>query len=304
MKRAVVTGATGFIGSHICKALLNQEYEVYGVGRTEKKFEQFNKIPNFHPIILDFDRYNTLDEIISDKGFDLFFHTALFGVNGTNKKDYKIQFKNTIISCDVVKLAKKLMCKRFVFIGSVDEFESCFAPDSEFRLPNHARIYGLAKFAAENIGKTIAAEIGIEYVSALLSLTYGEGNNNNILPNMIIKNSLTNSPVDLISGDNYFDMIYIDDAVRGILAIAKLGRNMESYFVGHNDLKTFRNYVEDICAVLGTEMELRFGSYPDSDSVIRFENIRRTKITDDTGFVCSMSLKDGILKTKEWLMTQ
>lgn len=302
MKKAIVTGASGFIGSHICKELLNRGYEVYGIGRNRDKLSKVSESPAFKKVSMDFESYSEMPEIIEERGFDFFIHAALFGVNGADKKDYRVQFKNTIVACDAVKTAKALGCRRFVLIGSVDEFEACFAPDAPFVMPSHARVYGLAKFVAENIGKTLALEADIEYVSAMLSLTYGEGNKTNILPNTIIRNSISETPMNLISGGNYFDMIYIDDAVSGILSVANKGKNMESYFIGHRDLKTFRSYVEEICYILGTGIELRFGSYKDSSAVVKFEEINREKAFLDIGYECRTELKDGILRTRDWLV--
>lgn len=302
MKKAIVTGATGFIGEHLCKSLLDRGFEVYGLGRDVRKVQSLLKKEHFHFIKVDFEEYKTMEKIVTERGFDFFIHTALSGVSGIDKKNYDIQLNNAIIACEALKSASILECTRFVMIGSVDEFEAFFSPDDEYRLPNHARIYGLAKFAAENIGKAMASELGIEYVSALLTLTYGEGNNNNVLPNLLIRNSETNTSMKLIEGENYFDMIYIDDAIEGILAVAERGRNMESYFVGHEELKTFKMYVEEICSILESSIELNFGTYKDSPSKVDFEKIRRNKITEDTGFECKVSLEDGILKTRKWLL--
>lgn len=299
-----MTGATGFIGSHICKTLLDQGFEVYGVGRNRTKFADLKAYANFTPIVLDFVQYNSMPELIDNKGFDYFIHTALYGVNGSDKKDYKIQLKNAEIACDAVKIAKELQCKRFVMIGSVDEFESCFYPDSDFVSPNHARIYGIAKFAAEGIGKAVALDAGIDYVSAILCLTYGEGNKTNILPNMIIRNAARGLPMNLITGDNYFDMIYIKDAVEGILAVAERGKNHESYFIGHHELRTFRQCVEEMRAALETDIELNFGTYADSKSVVKYDDIRRDKLYRDAGFYCKTSTKDGIQATRKWLLKE
>lgn len=302
MKKAIVTGATGFIGSHICKKLLKDGYVVYGIGRNDKKLSELDKMVNLHPIKLDFVNYDKMPQIIKERGFDFFIHTALYGVNGVDKRDYDIQLMNTKLSCDSVKLARELNCRRFILVGSVDEFESCFAPDDPFIEPSNARVYGLAKFAAENIGKTIALDLGMEYVSALLSLTYGEGNKTNILPNAMIRNTESGKAMDLISGDTYFDIIYIDDAVSGILSVAEKGKNMESYFVGHESLNTFKEIVLDIYTALDSNIRLNFGTYPDAKSVVRFDRINRSKIRRDTGFECRADVKNSILKTREWIL--
>lgn len=304
MKRAIVTGATGFIGKHLCKKLLDNGVEVYGIGRNKEAFKELNTYERFHTICLDFQEYSRIEQLITDKGFDFFFHLAHFGVNGIDKSNYRIQLENTRVACDLVVLAKKLGCKRFLYAGSVDEFEAYFKPDQKFTLPSHTRIYGLAKFTAENMGKAIAFDLGIDYVSVLLSLTYGEGNKTNILPNVIIRNSINGTPTRLISGDNYFDMIYIDEAVGGILAVAERGINLESYFIGHEKLTTFKEYVELIREILGSDGEMLYGEYDDPDYIMDYTMIDRKKLLMDTGYECNGNIVESILKTRDWLIKQ
>ena len=304
MKKVIITGATGFIGKRLTLTLLDMGIEVYGIGRNQDILYELKKNPSFHPIKAEFEDYSILDQKIDERDFDIFFHLAHLGVNGENKSDYRIQLMNTTISCDAVISAKRLNCKRFIFAGSVDEYEACIKPDAEFLLPSHSRIYGIAKFAAENIGKTIALSVGIEYVSVLLSLTYGEGNKTRILPNTIIRNASNGLPIKLISGNNLFDMNYVDDTVGGIIAVAEGGHNYESYYVGHHELTTFKENVIKICDILETKCELRFGEYPDPDYNIDYASINRNKLYEHTNYKCETDFRDSILKTKKWLLEQ
>lgn len=196
MKKVIITGVTGFIGSKLAKELLNKGIEVYGVGRNSEVLNSLSDNSLFHPIKSEFEDYCILDQKIKERGFDVFFHIAHLGISGIDKCDYRIQLMNTTISCDAVISAKRLGCSRFVFTGSVDEYEASLRLDAPFIIPSHSRTYGIAKFASENIGKTIARDNGIEYVSVLLSLTYGEGNKTRILPN-IHKHLLVNSIINL-----------------------------------------------------------------------------------------------------------
>ena len=153
MNKVIITGVTGFIGNQLAIALLEKGVEVYGVGRNKAILEKLSINKSFHPIEAEFEDYFTLDQKIIDREFDVFFHIAHLGVNGENKNDYRIQLMNTTVSCDAVISAKRLGCKRFLFAGSVDEYEACIKPDAQFIMPSHSRIYGITKFAAENIGK-------------------------------------------------------------------------------------------------------------------------------------------------------
>lgn len=301
MFKVIVTGATGFIGKTLCYALLKKGLLVYGVGRNREILEELGKNKKFHGLALDFEQYEQMDKLIKDRDFDCFFHLANYGINGADKENYKLQIKNTMIACEAVDIAYTLGCKRFVFVGSVDEFEVCLNPDRTFLVPTHSRIYGAAKYLAECIGKTQAYKYGIEYVTALLALTYGEGNNTNILPNVLIRNSIAEKKVELIDGDNTYDIIYVSEAVEGIIAIAEKGKSMESYYVGHEELRTFKKIVTEINEQLGNKCELAFGKYKDNGTPIDYRNIEREKMRRDTGYFCDVELRDGISKTYEWM---
>ena len=304
MKKVVITGATGFIGKKLTIELLNKGVVVYGIGRNQQVLDELAENLNFHPVKAEFEDYSIIDKKIDERGFDVFFHIVHLGVNGANKSDYRIQLMNTTISCDAVISASRLGCKRFVYAGSVDEYESCLKPDSPFVAPSHSRIYGITKFASENIGKVISRENNIEYVTALLSLTYGEGNKTAILPNTIIRNAERNHPIKLISGNSLFDMNYVDETVGGLIAIAERGHNLESYYVGHHDLLTFRETVKKICEVIGAQSELLFGEYPDPDYNIDYSSINKEKLYIDTGYKCKADFSESLLRTKNWLLEQ
>ena len=114
----------------------------------------------------------------------------------------------------------------------------------------------------------------------LLSLTYGEGNKTKILPNTIIRSAVLGIPIKLLRGNNIFDMNYIDETVGGILAAAEKGHTLESYYVGHHDLSTFREKVIEICNVIGSSSELLFGEYPDPDYNIDYSSINKCRKED------------------------
>lgn len=304
MLKVVVTGATGFIGRALCKALLDKGLIVYGIGRNQEILNELQKNKKFHGLSLEFEEYPQINRLIKDRDFDCFFHLANYGVNGADKENYKVQINNTMVACEAVETAHTLGCKRFVFVGSVDEFEASYKPDSAFVPPTHSRIYGAAKYSAECMGKVIAEKSDIEYVTALLTLTYGEGNNTNILPNVIIRNSIIGKCVDLIEGNKAYDIIYVSEAVEGIIAIAEKGRAMESYYVGHEELRTFKEIVTEINEGLECKCELRFGKYKDHGSTLDYKIIDREKLRRDTGYSCKVSLKEGIAKTLEWIKNE
>ena len=301
MYKVVVTGATGFIGQALCNRLLSKGITVYGVGRNLSVLNELENNKRFKGLVLDFDDYDQLSKMIKDRDFDCFFHLANYGVNGADKENFEIQLKNTLIACQMVETAYTLGCRRFVFAGSVDEFEISSKPDEKYKEPTHSLIYGVAKYSSEQIGKALAKKNGIEYVTVLLALTYGEGNNTNILPNVLIKRSISGQQIDLIEGNNTFDMIYISEAVDGIIAVSEYGKPMESYYVGHEQVRTFKDVVNAINETLNNKCILKFGTYKDHGVSVDYSSIDRTKLRKDTGYTCSMSIQEGIQRTYNWI---
>lgn len=302
LQTVIVTGATGFLGKALSETLLKKGITVYGIGRSEKKFKELEKYNNFHKIVLDFKEYGDISQKVISREIDAFFHVAYRGVNGTDKSDYKVQLQNLDLACTTVMQAVELGCKRYVYVGSVDEYEIAKLPDLPFCEPTHSRIYAAVKYASEVIGKTIAFENNIEYVSALLSLTYGENNKTNILPNMLIRNSFSGDPINLITGNNNFDMIYVKDAINGLLAVAEKGKPYESYFIGHEELRTFKEIVTTISDAIGNTGELNFGKYPDPSFSVDYNKIDRCKLYRHTGFRCEYDLSTAIERTKKWMI--
>lgn len=78
MKKVLVSGVTGFIGSHICKLLLDQDYSVVGISRLSNisRINEFKTHRNFELIKCDIMNYNELLSIIKTANPDIIIHAA------------------------------------------------------------------------------------------------------------------------------------------------------------------------------------------------------------------------------------
>ena len=302
MKKAIVTGAGGFIGGALTELLLSKGITVYGVDISEKALERHTGKENFIPVIADFTKYEHLHKMIQDD-IDVFYHFARQGGYGSAFKDYRLQLNNSIADCDAISAAIRIGCKKFVFAGTVNEYEMNTYIDADYFEPRYTYVYSAVKQVSEAICKTIAHNNGIEYFAGRIAMAYGEGFKSlTSLPNVIITNLLTNTPCKLIEGKNLYDMIYIDDIVRAFYAIGENGVNMKSYYVGHRKIGTFREIIEQIAKVLNPSCPLLFGEYPDSPSGVDYKNIDTEALYRDTGFECQADFRESILKTAKWLI--
>lgn len=304
MKKVIITGAGGFIGGALAKHLLNKGVTVIGVDISHDKMECLTEYDNFSAIVATFDQYKCLHKLIGDRDIDVFYHFAWQGVFGSAFQNYEMQLDNAKYSCIAVDEAIKLNVKKFVFAGTMNEYEMENYICCDYFEPRYTYIYSAVKQVSEAIGKTLAYNRSIEYCAGRIAMAFGEKNYSDMLPNVVMKNLLQGKPCNLITGEGTYDMIYIDDIVAAFEAIGKYGKNMKSYYVGHRRLRTFRDLITEIAYILNPKCELNFGAYPDVPSGINYDAIDLDALYHDTGFECKADFKESILKTASWLQKQ
>lgn len=302
MKTAIITGAGGFIGGAMTEKLLMRGVKVYGVDISDEALSRHKDSDRFIPIIADFTKYENLHQQINDD-IDVFYHFAWQGVFGAAFKDYNLQLSNAKHACVAMDQAVKIGCKKFVFAGTYNEFEIKNFLDAEEFQPRYTCIYSGAKTVAEIICKTLAFHNNIEYSAGLVAMAYGEGNRSMMLPNVVMTQLLRGETPKLIKGDNLYDLIYKDDIAEAFYCIGEKGRNLKSYYVGHRNLKTFREVMTELGAVVNPDIALRFGEYKDTDNK-DYSKIDLDALYNDTGFECKADFKESIMKTAQWLKAE
>ncbi|MEG2001187.1 MAG: NAD(P)-dependent oxidoreductase [Evtepia sp.] len=300
MKKVIITGVTGFIGGALAKTLLEQGCKVYGIGRSADRLTALSGNPNFVPVVASLGDYQRLSTLVPADEYDCFFHFAWDGVFGEAFKDYTLQLSNANACCEALMQAKKIGCRKFVLAGTMNEYETIPFIKAEQYAPRFTCIYSSSKMVAELICKTLAFQHDIEYSAGLICMAYGEHNSSNMIANIVLRQLNHGVEPKLIDGNNYYDMIYIDDIVRAFIAVAEKGKNLKSYYVGHRKLQIFRELFTNIRDVIAPDVALQFGAYQDTAST-DYSMIDLDALYRDTGFECQADFKESILKTAQWL---
>ncbi len=299
MKEVIVTGATGFFGQALTRTLLAKGVSVIGVDIDADKLDMF-KQENFTPIVASFEDYERLPELIKSREIDVFFHLAWAGGFTTAIKDYKLQMKNAAYAGDAIVAAKLLGAKKFVYSNTYNQYEIANFLSSDGFEPRYTCIYATGKTAAGLICRTIAYNSGIEYSGALIPMPYGENNRSKQLVNVVLESLSNGVPPKLVTGDNLYDLVYIQDIADALIAIGEKGHNGKEYYVGHRKLKTFKEWMIEIRDILAPHVELRFGEYQDNQQ-IDYSMIDLDALYNDTGWECQYELKDRIRATADWV---
>ncbi len=250
--KALVTGSTGFIGSHLCRALLVQGIEVRAFHRSSSLTRSLADLPVEH-VTGDMTRPESLKTAL--EGVDVVFHTAaLMNSQAEVGRLYTVIVEGTRA---LLEAAQETGVKRFIYTSSAAALgkPETVGKDTEPVLLNENHTwnmgpqdwpYGYAKYLAEmEVQKAVFA--GLDAVILNPTLVFGAGDYNRQGNSLIVKVARQKLPGVTAGGVN---VVHIDDVVEGHLAAMTRGRRGERYILGGKNM-THATLLKLIAEVVG-----------------------------------------------------
>ncbi len=303
MKKAIVTGATGFIGKFLVTELLVQGVEVIAVVRPNSR--NIGNLPaNVRMVGCSLDEISKLPEMISDRDVDAVFHIAWQGVSDSDARNQTVQIQNLVSTLDLIDAVHEMGVGTIIGCGSMHEAEALVEMSQDKVVNNLGFYYKSAKTSAHWMGKAKAGNYGIRFFWPLIN-TYGEEERSARLINTIIRKIFNNESPDLSAGNQYYDFVHVKDVAHALFLIAEKGVDGTNYTIGSGEAKPLKDFLEVVGSVVndmnGTNIQLGFGKITNNvislpKSVFCVESLRR-----DTGFIPSISFEDGIRRTALWI---
>lgn len=298
MKKALVTGANGFVGSALVKELVSNDVEVIALDRDGCT----DNIPDRVRFIeYELAESGKLSELVSDRDIDVFYHLAWAGSAGSARADTALQLKNAQWSVDCLREAKKMCCKKFVGAGSIMEHETISAAYKQGNRPGLGYIYGSGKLVSHTMCMSVAADIGIDLVWAEITNAYGVGEISPRFVNTTIRKILNNEPLQFTAGTQNYDFVYVDDVARAFRLIGEHGKPFNHYLIGSSDAKPLREFILEMKAELAPDREFIFGDVPFTGVNMPLSDFSCSLTEKDTGFKARITFAEGIKKTMGWI---
>lgn len=301
MRKAIVTGANGFIGTALCKELSRQGVSVIAIVRNEEEnISNIESLDGIRIVYSDLSEFKKLNEKISDRDIDVLYHLAWVGSAGPLRGNSDVQFNNIKYTCDTVEACSKMNCKRFVFASSIMEYEieAVMATDAT---PGINTLYSSAKVSADYMARTIAGSLGVDYIRAVISNIYGPGELSPRLVNTSIRKLLNGEHCAFSAGEQTYDFIYIDDAAKTFVAIGEKGIANRTYYIGSQNPKPLKEFLYELRDQIDPNIEIGLGEIPFNGVSLTYNEFNVHAVKEDTGFVPTVSFAEGIQNTIEWI---
>lgn len=302
MKSAIVTGATGFIGRWLIRALLAENIPTTAVIREGRRFPpDWPESPLLTVAECSMEHYHRLPERIPVQSETVFYHLAWAGVSGGARGDMAVQLSNVAASKVALEAAAALGCAAFVGLGTIMEQEAMAVTDTDGTAPGMGYLYGEAKHMAHLLTKAVAAEHGICHIWPMLTNAYGEYEDSPRFINSTLRRILRHQPLEFTAATQTYDFIHIEDAVKALIALGKYGQTQHSYVIGSGHAAPLRSFIEAIGSTLAPDQPLLFGNVPFTGVVLPVEAFSIDRLIADTGFRPTISFADGICRTMRWI---
>ena len=305
MKSAIVTGATGFIGTWLVKELSSNGIKVTAVVRQEtKNLIKIKDILNVELVKCDMDQIDKLSDILHGESYDVFYHLAWNGSSGDLRSDYETQLTNVEITLKAMAAAEKLKCTKFVGAGSLMEFESHQVVMKDGIIPTGSNIYSIAKYTAHAMSKTYSSNMEIEHVWAYITNAYGEDEISPRFFNTTIRKMLDRENLDFTEGLQLYDFVHVSDVARAFRLIGEKGKRGCNYCIGSGNPKPLKEFIIKMGHIVDDSLQMNFGAVASTGISLSADIYSIENLKEDTGYEPLISFDEGVNRVLAYMKEQ
>ncbi|SES41815.1 NAD-dependent epimerase/dehydratase family protein [Salipaludibacillus aurantiacus] len=301
MKKAIVTGSAGFVGSTLTERLLKEGYTVTGIDCLTDNYDKSIKLKNITPFkhhknfkiinknLLELD----LKTLVSDH--DYVFHQAgLPGVRKSWGEDFLQYVSHNIYATQkILEAVKGSRVKKMIYASSSSIYGSMNGPTGEEKLPAPFSPYGVTKLSAEHLCHLYYQNYGIPVVSLRYFTVFGPRQRPDMAIHQFIRNTLEEKPITVYGeGKQTRDFTYIKDAVDANMRAMAFGKSGEAYNIGGGSRIGLMDLITLIESASGKKAKVIHTPAQPGDAAHTWADI--SKAEKDFGYCPVYSLEKGL----------
>ena len=306
---ALVTGAAGFIGSHLTAALLARGARVTGIDCFTDYYPRPIKEANLavnrghggfrfvETSIADADLRGLLDGVTH-----VFHLAAQAGVRKSWGRDFQIYTVNNVDASQMLlEACVGRPIEKLVYASSSSVYGDAAAiPMTERALPQPVSPYGVTKLAAEQLCHLYTVNHGVPTASMRYFTVYGPRQRPDMAFHRFIRAALQDQPITLYGdGEQTRDFTFVEDAVAATIAAGDHGRPGAVYNIGGGSRVSMNEVIALIAQATGRRIDVRREPTQKGDMRDTFADTSSARA--DLGWAPKTSLADGINAEVRWL---
>lgn len=326
MKKILITGGAGFIGSHVVRRfVLNYpDYNIYNLdaltyaGNLEN-LRDIEELPNYNFVKGDIVDAGFIEELFAEHNFDGVIHLAAEShVDRSISDPMSFVMTNVVGTVNLLNAARKTwkddLGNHLFYHVSTDEVYGELHDPSEFFLEttkyDPRSPYSASKASSDHFVRAYHNTYKMKVVISNCSNNYGPNHFPEKLIPLMIHNILNNKPLPVYGkGENIRDWLFVEDHARAIDVIFHHGVNGETYNIGgHNEWKNI-DLVKLLCKIMDEKLKRPNGT---SEQLIHYVTDRAghdlryaidaTKLKTELGWLPSLQFAEGLEKTVDWYL--
>jgi UDP-glucose 4-epimerase len=298
MEKAIVTGGSGFIGSHVVDALKDAGYEVTVLDYRVQPHRQDVGFENV-------DLMDLSSVLSATRGAQHIFHLgAVSNVNYAFKYPVYTTALNVVGTANILEAARinggaRVYLASTVWVYNGSPNNGCVDESTPFYLDGAGHIYTSTKMASEMLCHNYAKLYNVPFTVLRLGIPYGPRMREELLIPIFIKKALNGQPLTISGkGDQYRNFIYVRDlADAHVLAMQPPAVNQTYNLEGPTKVTVFQ-VAEGIRRSIGEHVKIEF--VPERPGDFGGKEVSAAKALTDLGWKATVQFEDGLRRTVEW----
>jgi UDP-glucose 4-epimerase len=307
--KTIVTGAAGFIGSHLAASLLADGHDVLGIDCFTDYYPRAAKEANLAPL-RDHARFHLVEERLQDaelprhlEGAAAVFHLAAqAGVRASWGREFAHYTEHNVLATQrLLEAALEAGRPRIVYASSSSVYGD--APVLPLREDGPCRPvspYGVTKLAAEHLARLYHRNHGLPTVSLRFFTVYGPRQRPDMAFHRFLKAARDGQPITVYGdGSQTRDFTYVDDIVSAVRAAALSGQPGSVYNVGGGERVALNEVLRLIESVTGRRLQVQRQEPQMGDMKDTFADT--SAASRELGFRSTVGLAEGLAREWQWI---